>query len=65
MDYRHTAVNWASYIGELFCQYVFDTYERITFDGEVEIDESIFGRKVKYHKGQPRGLRIWIFGLIE
>ena len=65
MDYRHTAVNWASYIRELFCQYVFDTYERITFDGEVEIDESIFGRKVKYHKGQPRGLRIWIFGLIE
>ena len=46
MDYRHTAVNLASYIRELFCQYVFDTYERITFDGEVEIDESIFGRKV-------------------
>ena len=65
MDYRPTAVNWASYIRELFCQYVFDTYERITFDGEVEIDESIFGRKVKYHKGQPRGLRIWIFSLIE
>ena len=65
MDYRHTAVNWASYIRELFTQYVFDTYKTLKFTGEVEIDESLFGRKIKYNKGQPRGNRIWIFGLIE
>ena len=65
MDYKHTAVNWASYIRELFCQFVFDTYNMMNFEGEVEIDESLFGRKVKYNKGQPRGHRIWIFGIVE
>ena len=65
MDYKHTAVNWASYIRELFCQYVFDAYHMINFEGEVEIDESLFGRKIKYHKGQPRGNRIWIFGIVQ
>ena len=65
MDYKHTAVNWASYIREIFCQYVFDTYNMMNFEGEVEIDASLFGRKVKYNKGQPRGHRIWIFGIVE
>ena len=58
-------MNWASYIREIFCQYVFDTYNMMNFEGEVEIDKSLFGRKVKYNKGQPRGHRIWIFGIVE
>ena len=65
MDYKHTAINWASYVRELFCQYVFDAYSMMNFEGEVEIDESVFGRKVKYHRGQPRGCPIWIFGIVE
>ena len=59
IDYKHTAVNWASYIRELFCQFVFDTYSMMNFEGEFEIDESLFfRRKGKYNKGQPRGHRI-------
>ena len=61
-----------AYCGELgklytgiFSQYVFDIYKTLKFTGEVEIDESLFGLKIKYNKGQPRGKRIWIFGLIE
>ena len=65
MDYRHTAVEWAGYIRELFCQYVFDKYNMTMFEGDVEIDESLFGRKIKYNKGEPKGHRIWIFGIIE
>ena len=65
MDNKHTAVNWASYIRGIFCQYDFDTYNMMNSEGEVEIDESLFGRKVKYNKGQPRGHRIWIFGIAE
>ena len=65
MDYRHTAVDWGSYIRELFSQYVYDQYNMAMFQGDVEIDESLFGRKVKYNKGDPKGHRIWIFGLIE
>ena len=34
--------------------------------GDVEIDESLFGRKVKYHRGNPHvGCKIWVFGMIE
>ncbi|CAG2192718.1 unnamed protein product [Mytilus edulis] len=65
MDYKNTSVYWASYIRELFCQYVSTIYDYTEFEGEVELDESLFGRKVKYHRGNPSGLRIWIFGIVE
>ncbi|CAC5426613.1 unnamed protein product [Mytilus coruscus] len=45
MDYKNTSVNWASYIRELFCQYVSTIYDYTEFEGEVEFDESLFGRK--------------------
>jgi IS1 family transposase len=31
-------------------------------DGDVEIDESLFGRKVKYN---PTTTRIWIFAMVQ
>ena len=65
MDYRHTAVDWASFIREMFCEYTFNMYNMTQFEGEVEIDESLFGRKIKYNKGEPKGHRIWIFGIIH
>ena len=65
MEYYHTSVNWASYVREIFCEFVFSTYKDIVFDGDVEIDESLFGRKVKYNRGNPTGTRIWIFGIVE
>jgi transposase-like protein len=37
----------------------------IVFDGHVEIDESLFGRKAKYNRGNPTGTRIWIFGMVQ
>ncbi|CAG2257629.1 unnamed protein product [Mytilus edulis] len=37
----------------------------MTFDGEVELDESLFGRKCKYHKGKDTGCKVWIFGIVE
>ena len=65
MEYKTTSVNWASYVREMFCQYVHTEYEKIRFSGDVEIDESLFGRKVKYNRGKPTGNRIWIFGMVE
>jgi len=35
------------------------------FSGEIQIDESLFGRRTKYHRGDPRGLKVWISGLVE
>ena len=31
--------------------------------GEIEIDdESLFGRRVKFHRGNPKkGMKVWIF----
>ena len=34
-------------------------------DGDVEIDESLFGRKVKYNRGNPTTTRIWIFAMVQ
>ena len=34
-------------------------------DGDVEIDESWFGRKVKYNRGNPTTTRIWIFAMVQ
>lgn len=65
MDYKNTVVNWASYIREMFCEHVYREYSSTVLEGEVEIYESLFGLKVKYHRGKPSGTRIWIFGLIE
>lgn len=65
MDYKNTSVNWASYIRELFCEYVYRAYQNVTLEGEIEIDESLFGRKIKYNRGNPTGTRIWIFGMVE
>ena len=36
-----------------------------TFEGDVKIDESLFGRKVKYNKGEPKEHRIWLFGIVH
>ena len=33
--------------------------------GEVHIDESAFGQKVKYHRGEKKGTSVWILGLVE
>ena len=65
MDYKSTAVNWASYIRELFMEHIHKQYETMKFNTDVEIDESLFGRKIKYNRGRPGGQKIWIFGMVE
>ena len=53
MDFKSTAVNWASYTRVIFVEYVYKTYQTLKFDAEVEIDESLFRRKNKYNRGRP------------
>ncbi|VDI66511.1 Hypothetical predicted protein [Mytilus galloprovincialis] len=65
MEYRHTSVNWPRYVRELFCEHVHTEYQNLVFEGDVEIEESLFGRKIKYNRGKPTGTRIWIFGMVE
>ena len=35
------------------------------FSGDIEVDESCFGSRTKYHRGKSRGMKIWVVGLIE
>ena len=64
--YGTTAVNWASYIRELFKEHFHRHIRHKRLGGEVEIDESLFGRRVKFHRGNPnKGLKVWIFGLVD
>jgi len=64
MNYKGTAVNWASYMQEMFWQCVYDEYEMLHFDEEVEIDESLFDHKIRYNHrwhptGSPNTLVLW------
>ena len=67
MDYNNTSIDWANFMRDLCHKFVHDLTvyyggEEI-FRGEVEIDEGLFGRKCKFHCGDPRGQRIWILGI--
>ena len=55
IDYSNTAVQWGSYIREVMVQYHHDIIKTTEFDGDVELDESVFGRKSKYHRGATKG----------
>lgn len=48
-------INWASYIREPFQEYLRHRKLR----GIVKIDESLFGHRVKFHRGNPnRGVKV-------
>ena len=68
IDYKHTAVDWSNMIRAMFMEYVYvEVHTKLMkLSGTIEIDESLFGRKVKAHRGNPNhGLKVWIVGLIE
>ncbi len=63
---KKTSVDWANFIWDLFKQLVNDLYQHVEFEEDIEIDESLFRRRCKYHHGNPHvGLKVWIFGIIE
>jgi len=65
VNYKTTAVEWVKKLRDLYCEFYVRKIRPVKFGGIVEIDESLFGKRVKYNKGNPRGLKIWIFGLVE
>ena len=64
--YGSTGVDWGSFMRELFLEHYVRTIKNLKLHGEIEIDESLFGRRVKFHRGNPnKGMKVWIFGLVE
>lgn len=50
-SYKNSALKWAKRVRYPMMKWVQDYMMNVTFRGVVEIDESLFGRKTKYHKG--------------
>ena len=63
VTYGPSSVKLAKHIRKLMMRYVHRMLQRIKFKGEIEIDESMFSRKVKYRRGNLGGTEIWIFGM--
>ena len=55
MAYKSTAVDWANFCRDLYVEYYTTVIAKEKFANEVEIDESLFGRRTKYHRGAPKG----------
>jgi len=65
VGYRSTAVDWGSFCRDLFVEYHVRNIKDEILQGEIEVDESLFGRRTKCHRGDSRGMKIWIVGLVE
>ena len=67
MDYKKTSVDWVNFMRDMCRKFVDGLYYdgNEMSSGEVEIDESLFGRRCKYHKGDHRGQKVWILGIVE
>ena len=63
-----TGVQWGTSVRKICSEVIWNKIYKnpMILCGEIQIDESLFGRKVKYHKGNAtKGMRVWIFGMIE
>jgi len=59
-------VDWGSFVREVKKEFYHRNLKNRKLSGQFEIDDSLFGRKIKYHRGnRSKGLRIWVFGLVE
>ena len=63
--YGSTEGDWGSFCRDLFFEFYVREIRDVKLQGEVEIDESLFGRRTKYHRSDPRGLKVWVFGMVE
>ena len=56
----HSACDWAKKMREVMVEYFWRHHRDDKFSGIVEIDESLFGRKVKHHKGKIFSIRYFL-----
>jgi hypothetical protein len=64
VKYKSTALDWASFLRELSKEHFNRNITHKKLRGEKEIDESLFGRRVKYHRGNPhKGLKIMFISI--
>ena len=61
-SYKNASLEWCMYCRELLIEYisryVINDDNPLKLHGEIQIDESLFGRSNKYHRGQGQGLKV-------
>jgi len=63
--YKSTSIDCANFARDLFRQYTKDFAFNVKFSGNIEIDESRFGRRSKNNMGARKGCRVWIVGIVD
>ena len=63
---EHSIVDWQNFIRESVSHYFDDNPIQLGRTAPVQIDESLFGGKCKYHRGDHgRHVQSWVFGMVE
>ncbi|XP_060586599.1 uncharacterized protein LOC132742260 [Ruditapes philippinarum] len=66
IHYQSAGVDWGSFIRELFKEHFHTHVLNRKLKEVIEIDESLFGRRIKQHRGNHRkGCKIWVFRMVE
>ena len=65
VNYSSTGPEWGGFMKEVFKEYFHRDVNNMVFRGEVEVDESMFGRRMKHHRGEKKGMNVWVVGLVE
>jgi hypothetical protein len=64
--HENTVVTWECYIRESISHYFMDNPLKLGLKNTVQIDESLFGGRCKYHRGDhSRHQQSWVFGIAE
>ena len=66
--YKSTACYWLGYLRDCFIQYIWEDViqAEMKLTGTLEVDESHFCKKCKYHLGSMKSkINVWIVGLVE
>lgn len=63
---EHTMVNWSNFVRESISHYFLEEPLKLGREHPVQIDESLFGGRCKYHRGDhATHTQSWVFGMVE
>lgn len=54
-----TIIDWANFVRDVLKQHVYEEIQVLHLKGTIEVDESLCGRRVKFHRCNPnRGVKV-------
>ena len=63
---EHSIIQWYVYLREICSLSLINTPIQLGANGSVvQIDEALVGNKRKYNRGYQRGIKQWVFGMID